>query len=66
MTSSSRGQANQTLAEGVSTGADTHSRMASAFFSMLSLLYRWRNGGPEKVGGLPKATARKVQSQDLS
>lgn len=34
------------------------------FFPTLLPLYRWRNGGPEKVSDLPKTTARKVQSQD--
>lgn len=38
--------------------------MASVFFPMPLPLYRWRNGGPEKVSDLPKSIARKVQSQD--
>lgn len=66
VTTSSHGQANRTLAEGVSTGADTSSHMAFVFFLLLSPLYRWGNGGPEKVSGLPKAIARKIQSQDLN
>lgn len=55
----------ETPVEGVSAAAAAHAasaeRQAALFFSVLSPLYRWGNGGPEKVSDLPEATARKVQ-----